>query len=277
MADDGSGKSGEGEMRVNQKSPLVSVIIPAYGCADTICQAVDSALAQNVDLEILVLNDGSPDDLDMVMAQYQTNPQVRYLQNPQNMGAAQTRNRGIELARGTYIAFLDADDWWMPDKLDKQLQKMAQEKTVLCASARELVGADGRPTGRVIPVREKITYQNLLFHNCINCSSVLIRTEVAREFRMEHEDSHEDYILWMRILKKYGYAAAVNEPLLKYRLTKSGKSGSKFKSAGMTYRAYRYVGFGPFRSGLLFLAYAANGVRKYGLAYMRGLAGKARV
>lgn len=257
-----------------EKTPLVSVVIPAYRCADTIQKAVDSALGQDVDLEVLVLNDCSPDDLDAVMEKYQKVPQVRYIHNPENLGAADTRNWGIARARGRYIAFLDADDWWDAGKLKKQLKKMEQEKAVLCSTARELVSPDGRLTGRVIPVREHISYRSLLLHNCINCSSVLIRTDVAREFRMEHEDSHEDYILWMRILKKYGHAAAVNEPLLKYRLTQNGKSGSKLQSARMTYLAYRYAGFGVSSSCLLFAAYAVNGVLKYGFAYVRGLAGR---
>lgn len=249
---------------------LVSVIIPAYRCADTICSAVDSALAQNVPVEILVLNDGAPDDLDDVMKRYQNQSAVRYLHNPSNLGAAQSRNRGVQMARGKYIAFLDADDWWESGKLEKQLSLMAQEDCVLCASARELVTADGRRTGRIIGVREHITYRSLLFHNCINCSSVVLRADVAREFPMEHEESHEDYITWMRILKKYRDACAVNEPLLKYRLTSKGKSGSKLRSARMTYRAYRYAGFGVVMSLLLFAAYMGNGVRKYAWAYVKG-------
>lgn len=249
---------------------LVSVVMPAYGCASTIEQAIDSALMQDVPLEILVLNDMSPDDLDTVMEKYREIPQVRYLKNDRNLGAAATRNRGVKLARGEYVAFLDADDWWEKDKLKKQLDLIKKEGVVLCSTARELVTPEGKKTGRVIAVRERITYRSLLLHNCINCSSVLLKTEAAREFPMAHEDSHEDYITWLGILKKYKRAAAVNEPLLKYRLTSSGKSGSKLKSARMTYFAYRYAGFGPISSGALFCAYAVNGVLKYAAAYVRG-------
>ncbi len=251
--------------------PLVSVIMPAYCCAATIRTAVDSALAQDVPVEIIVLNDRSPDELDSVMEIYRHCPEVRYVHNQENLGAAAARNRGVRLARGTYVAFLDADDWWETGKLRKQLECMERENAVLCAAARELVTPDGALTGRVIGVRERITYHSLLLHNCINCSSVIMRAEVAKVFPMEHEDSHEDYILWMKILKKYGYAVAVNEPLLKYRLTAKGKSGSKLKSAGMTYTAYRYAGFGKLSSAVLFGAYAINGVRKYAGAYLRGL------
>ena len=108
-----------------------------------------------------------------------------------------------------------------------------------------------------------VYYKELLKHNSINCSSVLIQTEVAKEFPMHHEDSHEDYIMWLEILKKYGKACAVNEPLLKYRLSNKGKSGSKLNSAKMTFKVYRYMGFGMIQSLVCFVSYAFNGVWKY--------------
>lgn len=257
-----------------QDDVLVSVIIPAYGCAKTICHAIDSALIQDVALEVLVLNDCSPDDLDAIMETYRREPRIRYLKNEKNLGAAATRNRGVSLARGVYVAFLDADDWWEKDKLTKQLARMKDEQVVLCATGRELITPEGTGTGRVIGVSEHITYRMLLLHNCINCSSVLVRTDVAREFPMRHEDSHEDYIAWLGILKKYRRAAAINEPLLKYRLTSGGKSGNKLKSAGMTYRAYRYAGFSVIGAAILFCTYAVNGVWKYGRAYVQGALNK---
>ena len=90
--------------------PLVSVVIPAYNCAGTIRQAVESALAQDVDLEIIVIDDCSKDGLARVMADYAQSPVVFYVKNEKNCGAAGSRNRGVSLARGKYTAFLDADD-----------------------------------------------------------------------------------------------------------------------------------------------------------------------
>lgn len=245
------------------KKPIVSVIIPAYHCAGTIRQAIDSALAQKVDLEVIVIDDCPADGLDSVMKCYEDNPVVFYVKNEVNLGAAASRNRGVALAQGRYVAFLDADDWWTEDKLEKQISLIEKEKTVLCAAARELVSPEGMPTGRVIPVSREITYRDLLRHNSINCSSVLLRTEVAREFPMQCEEAHEDYIMWLRILKKYKRACAVNEPLLKYRLTNTGKSGSKLKSARMTFQVYRYMGFSYGKSICCFVSYAFHGVWKY--------------
>ena len=248
--------------------PLVSVVMPAYRCAGTIGAAIDSVLCQDVSLELLVIDDCSPEPLDAALEPYRNDPRVRLIRNEQNMGAAQTRNRGVTLARGEYVAFLDSDDIWLPGKLRKQLDLLEENGMVLCATARELMTPDGKLTGRVIPVPEEISYRELLKHNCINCSSVVIKTEVAREFPMHHEESHEDYIMWLEVLQKYGSACAINEPLLKYRLSNTGKSGSKLQSAKMTFGVYRCMGFGLCRSMLLFAGYAFHGVKKYALSYL---------
>ena len=243
--------------------PLISVVIPAYNCAGVIGRAIDSALAQKVALEILVLDDGSSDGLEAVMAGYEGNEAVRFAKNEKNLGAAATRNRGVTLARGKYVAFLDADDYWTEDKLVRQLALIEQTGCVLCCTARELMTPEGELTGKVIPVKEKISYRELLKHNSINCSSVLILTDVAREFPMHHDDSHEDYIMWLEVLRKYETACGINEPMLKYRLSNSGKSGNKLHSAKMTFMVYRYMGFGVVKSMVCFYSYAFHGVKKY--------------
>ena len=248
--------------------PLVSVVMPAYRCADTIGAAIESALNQQVPLEVIVVDDCSGENLEEILKDYLPDSRVRLLKNPHNLGAARSRNRGVEAARGAYVAFLDADDIWAPEKLPKQLELLEQTGLVLCATGRELMTPEGKLTGRIIGVKERLTYRELLKHNSINCSSVVMKTEVAREFPMGHEDSHEDYILWLQILRKYGSACAINEPLLKYRLSKTGKSGSKLQSAKMTFRVYRYMGFGMVKSLALFCSYAFHGVKKYALTYL---------
>jgi len=122
---------------------------------------------------------------------------------------------------------------------------------------------DGTFTGKYIPVKSRLDYHELLKHNSINCSSVLILRGVALEFPMEHDDSHEDYITWLKVVRKYGHATGINKPYLKYRLSQGGKSRNKAKSAIMTYQVYRYVGYGPLRSACFFLSYALHGIWKY--------------
>ena len=247
------------------RNPLVSVIIPAYKCAHTISCAIDSALSQDVDLEILVINDCSTDNLDEVMSSYAGDPRVRYLKNEKNLGASGSRNRGVSLAAGEYVAFLDSDDCWLPGKLSRQLKLLEETGCILCCTGRELVDENKKSTGRIISVQERISYRDLLKGNTISCSSVILPTKVAREFPMEHEDSHEDYIMWLRILRKYGSACGINEPLLRYTVSTTGKSGSKLKSARMTWKVYRYMEFSFLQSVACFVSYAFHGVKKHWL------------
>ena len=110
---------------------------------------------------------------------------------------------------------------------------------------------------------EIITYAMLLGTNSIACSSVVMKTEVAREFYMSHDELHEDYILWLKVLKKYGNACGINEPMLKSRMSQGGKSRNKLKSARMHFGVYRLMGIGRLASCYYFLMYMFHGVRKY--------------
>lgn len=243
--------------------PLVSVIIPAYNCARFLDEAVQSALGQTVTAEIIIVDDCSQDETAAVIEKYATAENIRCFKNPKNLGVAETRNIGVRQAVGEYVAFLDADDIWLPDKLEKQLAAIKNTDFVLCCTARELMDKQGKNLGKIIPVKEEITYKDLLKNNSINCSSVIIRRDIALAFPFERDDLHEDYIMWLKVLKKYQKALGVNLPLLKYRLTGTGKSGSKLASAKTTFKVYRYLGFGLFKSVWYFLCYALNGVKKY--------------
>ena len=92
--------------------PLISVIMPVYNGGFTIRQAVESVFCQNIPLELLVIDDGSTDQTSEVLSVYRNRPDFHYLKNPHNIGAAASRNRGVQEAHGQYVAFLDADDWW---------------------------------------------------------------------------------------------------------------------------------------------------------------------
>lgn len=248
---------------VFMEKPLVSVVMPVYNGERYIGKAIESALGQEVPVEVLVIDDCSADGTELAVMKYMDSGKIRYIRNEQNMGAARSRNRGVKEARGKYIAFLDADDWWQEDKLLRQMALIREKNAILCATGRELMRADGGSLGRVIGIPQEITYEMLLRTNCIPCSAAVIRTEVAREFYMQHAELHEDYILWLRVLKKYGRAYGLDEPMLKSRMSEAGKSRNKLKSARMQFGVYRYLGFGIFKSLFYFVQYAVNGVKKY--------------
>ena len=243
--------------------PLVSVIMPVYNGEKYIKRAVESVYEQGISLELLVIDDGSTDGTEEVLSAYEGREDFRYIKNKENMGAARSRNLGVQEAVGEYVAFLDADDWWEEGKLAAQLAALEMTGDVICSTGRDLMNPDGTFTGKYIPVKSRLDYHELLKHNSINCSSVLILREVALEFPMEHDDSHEDYITWLKVVRKYGHATGINKPYLKYRLSQGGKSRNKAKSAIMTYQVYRYAGYGPLRSACFFLSYALHGIWKY--------------
>lgn len=122
---------------------------------------------------------------------------------------------------------------------------------------------DGSASGKTVEVPEQTDYNMLLRTNHIPCSSVLLKTEVAREFPMCHDELHEDYIMWLQITRKYGAASGINEPLLKSRLSEGGKSRNKWKSAKMQYGVYRYMGISPAAAFFYMGCYMVNGIRKY--------------
>lgn len=245
-------------------TPNVSVIIPIYNGEKYIAQAVRSALLQPETAEVILIDGSSTDATERVCTELaQADARVIYVREETCTGAGAGRNAGVRLAKYDYVAFLDADDWWAPGKLTAQLKAMEKTGAVMCGTARELMTKNGKPTNHVIGTPKIVTYRALLHTNLISCSSVVIRREVALEFPMEHDEVHEDYYTWFRMLKKYGFACGVNAPYLKYRLSDGGKSRNKLKAAKMTFRVYQLIGLRGVALWWHFLQYMLNGVKKY--------------
>ena len=131
---------------MQEKRPKVSVVMPLYNAEAYIEQAICSVKAQSMeDWELIVIDDGSSDaSLEIAQAFAAEDSRIQVLRNKQNMGVSRTRNRGIALSRGEYIALLDSDDVWYPEKLRCQLARMAEEKADFCYSSYAIIGADGR-------------------------------------------------------------------------------------------------------------------------------------
>lgn len=241
----------------------ISVIMPVYNAQSYVEQAVESVRKQEMIWELLIIDDCSTDDTGKILMKYQNDARIKVIKNKKNSGAAESRNAGIRMAKGKYIAFLDADDWWADGKLKLQYEMLEQCQAVLCCTGRELMRADGTSTGKTIHVPEKITYGMLLRTNYIPCSSVLVRTDVVRRYYMEHAEMHEDYILWLKILKEYGQVCGIDLPLLKSRMSAGGKSRNKCKSAVMQWRVYRFIGMNRFSALRYMICYTFNGIKKY--------------
>lgn len=268
MADNSSIQEKKGGQVVK---PLVSVVIPAYNCEGVLPKAIESVCKQEIPLELIVIDDASQDMTKSVILECKNCFQKHYIQwklvfHETNQGVAATRNEGVSLATAPYVAFLDSDDWWADGKLNKQLSLLDETGCVLCSTAREFVTSKGITTEHKVYVPERITYDMLLHENVINCSSVVAKTDVLREFPMGHDNCHEDYITWLQILKKYGDVCAINEPLLMYRRSNSSKSSNKLKSAWMHYNSLRVVGIHPIKAFWYFCFYVVRGFAKHFLA-----------
>ncbi len=245
------------------KDVVVSVVMPAYNCEKYIGEAIQSVLAQSVPLELIIIEDSSGDGTGDVIRSFLPDERIIYICNEMNAGVAASRNKGMELARGKYIAFLDSDDYWTPDKLERQVAFMEDGAKVLSSTGRELIDEMGASTGKIIGIPEVIEYKDLLKGNVLNTSGVMILSSVAKKYKMTQDHLHEDYIMWLSVLKEHGKAYGMNEPMLKYRVMQGTKSGNKLKSAKMTFGVYRYIGLNLFQACYYFCHYAMNGIRKY--------------
>lgn len=245
-------------------SPTVSVIMPTYNNSIYIKKAIESVIYQDVDCELLIIDDASCDNTFEIVEPYLSD-KILYIKNKCNQGVAATRNRGIQLAKGKYIAFLDSDDWWKYGKLKVQVEKIQESNAVLCYTWRELFSETGEPYNKIVKSPSKVNYNMLLKNNSIACSSVLIESVVAKEILMEHDELHEDYLMWLKVLRKYGEAVGIEKAYLNSRMTLKGKSRNKLKTFKMTYGVYRCLEI----KKILCLYYTLNHVVRSIFRYIR--------
>lgn len=249
-------------------TPAVSVIIPAYNCEEYLEEAVSSVLDQTFeDLELIIIDDCSTDGTQALMERLAgRDSRIRIYHNEENLGAAGTRNRGVMMARAKWIAFLDGDDLWEREKLEKQLDlaaRIPEARLIFTGSA--FIEDDGMTIAYVLHVPETVDRKALLKQNVISCSSVLIRRELMERFPMPREEGiHEDFADWLRILEEVPCAYGVDEPLLIYRRALTSKSGKKGKSARMNWKTYEYAGVKGPKKVTAMAGYTMHGFVKYG-------------
>ena len=215
----------------------VSIVIPSYNSSSYIMDAVKSALNQTYDnLEVIIADDASTDDT-CAMIRKIRDPRVKLIERTENGGAAAARNSAIRAATGRYIGFLDSDDYWLPDKLSKQIGKMREEAaSCSCTSYIEksqkgevLVGVPG-----------EINYKRLLRENIIGTSSTVVYdTSTLSKIYMPSLRLAEDYATWLNMLRQCDSMLGIREPLT-YRRRRSDSLSSRFVVMWwFTYRVYR--------------------------------------
>lgn len=244
---------------------LISVIMPAYNSEKYIGDAITSILKQTYDnYELIIVDDCSTDNTANIIKGYMSqNNKIRVIKNSENIGVAQTRNKGVSEAKGDWIAFLDSDDLWKNNKLERQL-KLAQSKQCrFLFTASTFIDRNGQLYNWIFEIPDQVCYKELLKQNVISCSSVLIKKELMVKYKMENDAIHEDFGTWLRILKEEQFAYGLNEPLLLYRIHSNSKSGNKLKSLLMAYKTYRFVGLNFLHSIYNLSWYIVKGMKKY--------------
>jgi teichuronic acid biosynthesis glycosyltransferase TuaG len=245
-------------------TPAVSVVTPVWNAAATLPATVASVRAQSLgDWEMILVDDGSTDgSLALARALAAADGRIRVLAQPANLGPAAARNRGIRAATGRYIAFLDADDLWRPEKLVTQLGFMRAGGHGLSFSAYRRIAADGTPLGTVrVPAR--ISRDELLKGNVIGCLTAVYDTAVFGKVEMPPLPRRQDYGLWLELLRRVPYAHALQQVLADYRVRAGSLSADKLGAARATWRLYRdFERLPPLRAAYYFAHYAANGLAK---------------
>lgn len=243
----------------------ISIIMAAYNAEKTIEQAIYSVLCQTYpDFELLVVNDCSTDKTAaLVAAIAEKDDRVRLISNEKNGGVSYTRKHGLEEARGEWIAILDSDDAWAPEKLEKQIELQEKTNAELLFTGSAFMDADGRPINWYLHAPAEVTYRQLLKQNVLSNSSALVRKKLYAKHYAVGDEMHEDFAIWLSILKEGRKAYGVDEPLLIYRIAKSSKSGNKIKAARMNWNTYRYVGLNPVEALYYECWYMAKNIVKY--------------
>lgn len=244
---------------------LISIIMAAYNAEKTIEQAINSVLNQTYpNFELLVVNDCSTDKTAaLVEAVAKKDNRVRLISNKKNSGVSYTRKHGLEETRGEWIAILDSDDAWKPEKLEKQIALQEKTNADLLFTGSAFMDADGKPIDWYLAAPAEVTYRQLLKQNVLSNSSALVRKELYTKYYAVGDGMHEDFAIWLSILKDGRKAYGVDEPLLIYRIAKSSKSGNKFKAAKMNWNTYRYVGLNPIEAAYYEGWYMIKNVIKY--------------
>ena len=217
---------------------LVSIVIPVYNAERFIKETIESVLNQTyTNFEILLIDDCSKDNSRKIIESFDDKRIVYHLQE-KNGGAGVARNTALTMAKGQYIAFLDADDVWEKDKLEKQIAIMNSDVWFTYTGA-SLIDEDSNMLKKKRKVKKHISYRGLLKNTMIITSSVLIDRNHTGKFLMSEIRSGQDYATWLMLLHKKGVAYGVTEPLCRYRLVSDSLSSNKLKSIKQVYNVQR--------------------------------------
>lgn len=210
---------------------LVSIVTPNYNCQKYIAETIESVLKQTyTNWEMLIVDDCSTDGSYETALEYsKKDTRIKVFRNENNLGAAVSRNKALDVANGEYIAFLDSDDLWLPEKLEKQIKFMQDNGCDFSFTEYDLIDENGKSLGKRAKVVKKLTYSKLLFHDYIGCLTAVYVHKKFATIRSYDIKSNNDYGLFLQILKKSEDALGYKISLAKYRVRKNALSRNKIR------------------------------------------------
>lgn len=242
----------------------VSVVIPNYNGERFVERTLKSVLDQTYQrFEIIVVDDASTDlSPALIQAFADKDPRIRLIRLKKNGGVSNARNVGIREAKGEYIALLDNDDLWTPDKLERQISLAAEAEIVYCSY--DFVDENDNPIKRPFIVKPTATFQSMLASSVISCSTAFIRADLLKAHPFDSSFYHEDYVLWMTLLHLPVKARGDEKVLMHYRQVSTSRNIRKGNAAKNRWTAYRKaLGLSLPVSLWAFARYAVRGVLKY--------------
>lgn len=247
------------------KENLVSIITPMYNSGKFIRNTIESVLNQTYeDWEMIIVDDCSKDESPEIVKSYtKKDERIKYIRVSENKGVSNARNVALKNASGRYIAFLDSDDIWEITKLEKQIRFMKEKNCAISFTSYELINEENQKLNKVVGVPKSVDYKTLLKGNVLGCLTVVIdKSKLNFDIKMSGV-RHEDYVLWLSILKRGYIAYGLDEVLAQYRKSLTSLSGNKIKSAMWTWNIYRNIEKIPLHKSIYyFVNYSINGIKK---------------
>ncbi len=224
---------------------LVSIIIPVYNASRFLEETINSIQEQTYsNWEAIFIDDCSSDNSYDIIKQYQKNDKrIKVIKNKINNGVAISRNNGIDYAKGEYLCFLDADDKWHPEKLEKQINFMQELNCEFSFTGYQFANEKCNPNGKIVSVPNKINYKQALKNTTIWTSTVMFNMGklTKDDIYMPNIKRGQDTATWWKVLKKIEYAYGLNEVLSYYRRTNNSLSANKLTALKRTWNLYRNV------------------------------------
>ncbi|WP_343622917.1 glycosyltransferase family 2 protein [Flavobacterium lindanitolerans] len=222
------------------KGHLVSIITPSFNSEKFISDTIQSVKNQTYqDWEMIIVDDESTDGTVSIIKEFLTDSRIQLHQLEQNSGTGVARNKAITLAKGRYISFLDSDDLWKPDKLQKQVEFMISKNQPFTFSYYEYIDESGKALGKIIQAPQKLTYRQLFWSNWVGNLTGIYDVDFFGKIAISSVRKRQDWMMWLTILKKIKTAEPVPESLAIYRIRENSISASKTVLLRHNYKVYK--------------------------------------